>query len=135
VGLRGDRDDVAPVELVEFWAAGCAPSENCHRAVSALSHQVEGDVVVKSFDVWETPERTAEFEVLSLPTIILVVGGVERCRWIGRPATAAELAQRLAEQLDPVPASIRLAAAATPDHRRARRSLSSAFHRRPHHAH
>jgi thiol-disulfide isomerase/thioredoxin len=125
--------DVAPtaLELIEFWATGCGPSERSHEAVSALSDELGNDISVKSYDAWDTCEEVIRHGVVSVPTVILLAGGVERHRWIGRPTTKAQLAAMIAEQLDPAPAS--LCAAASTSRRRQHRPPP--WHHRPSHAH
>ena len=67
-------------ELLEFWATGCRQSLPCHRAVERLQTVNDIGMVVRSIDAWDAPVEVATHRVLRLPTLLLLVDGVERAR-------------------------------------------------------
>jgi len=79
-------DDVlrSPVPvLVEFWAARCGP---CRRLAPefARAAALTGDSArVFTLNVDEELDAARRFDVLTIPTTLLFVGGVERARVVG----------------------------------------------------
>lgn len=85
----------APV-LVDFWAEWCVP---CHM-VSPIVEEIgvekaEGLRVVK-LNIDDNPEVTRKYGVMSIPSLILFVGGEEVARVVGARGKDA-----LLKELDP----------------------------------
>jgi len=59
-------------------------------------------VTVATFDVWDEPEAVVEFEAMTHPTLILLVGGHERSRIAGS-ATKRQLLRKFLPYLHPDP--------------------------------
>lgn len=91
--IAGDR----PV-LVDFWAEWCNPCRMVAPVLEELAGQHPDKITVAKLNIDENPQTPANFDVMSIPTLILFKDGVEKKRIIGaRPKH--QLEQELAEYL------------------------------------
>jgi thioredoxin 1 len=60
--------------LVDFWAEWCGPC----RMLSPILEEIEKEtkILVGKLNVDENPEKTKEYSVVSIPTMVLFVDGV-----------------------------------------------------------
>jgi thioredoxin 1 len=65
--------------LLEFWAPGCKPCEKLVPVLDELSQRVR----VERVNADEDPDRAARYDVLSLPTCVLLVDGEPRGTVVG----------------------------------------------------
>jgi thioredoxin 1 len=84
--------------LVEFSARWCGPCKMLAPVLQALAAEQGEALQVGELDVDESPATTARHGVLSMPTLVLFVGGEERTRLVGARGKA-HLLQDLAEHL------------------------------------
>ena len=70
--------------VIDFWAAWCGPCKMMGPVVDQLSDELEGQVKVGKVNVDEQPELAAQFGVMSIPTIVKLVGGEEVKRSVGQ---------------------------------------------------
>jgi thioredoxin 1 len=61
--------------LVDFWAAWCAPCRAIAPHVEALADQYLGQVKVGKCDIDANPAVPSQFEVRSIPTLLMFKGG------------------------------------------------------------
>jgi len=61
--------------LVDFWAAWCAPCRAIAPHVEALADQYLGQVKVGKCDIDANPGVPSQFEVRSIPTLLMFKGG------------------------------------------------------------
>lgn len=69
VVLKSDK----PV-LVDFWAEWCGPCQRMGPVLDEISDTEDGFTVAK-LNVDENPERSQEFGIMSIPTMVLFQNG------------------------------------------------------------
>ena len=75
-------DSSIPV-LVDFLAAWCSPCKMIAPIVHELAGEYEGRVKVTKLDVDANPVVPGQFGVMSIPTLLLFVGGKPEKRLVG----------------------------------------------------
>ena len=84
--------------LVDFWAGWCPPCRWLDPVVEEIAAEQAGRLLVAKVDADENPGLVRRYGTLSLPSLLVFVGGVERARIVGaRPKgrLLAELAEFL----------------------------------------
>jgi len=76
--LRADR----PV-LVEFWAPWCGPCRMVTPMLEALARDHGRALKVVKVNVDENPGLASRYGAMSIPTMIVIMGGREADRWVG----------------------------------------------------
>ena len=69
--------------LVDFWAEWCVPCHMVSPVVEEIAQEKGDALSVAKLNVDDNPEVTKKFGVMSIPTLILFVGGEERARVVG----------------------------------------------------
>ena len=92
--ISGDK----PV-LVDFWAEWCGPCRMVGPIVEEIAGEHAEKLSVAKLNVDENPQTAMEYDVMSIPTLIVYQDGVEKKRIVGaRPKHA--LLQELEEFLN-----------------------------------
>ena len=81
--------------LVEFWAPWCGPCRMVAPAVERLSRELAGRLKVVKVNTDTDPELGRRFNVLGIPTLLLLDGGQPRDR-----VTGAMPAERIKQWLE-----------------------------------
>lgn len=71
------------VTLVDFYADWCGPCRMIAPIVEELSSELHGKATIAKLDIEKAQEVTAEYQVTSIPTIILFKDGKELKRIVG----------------------------------------------------
>ncbi len=81
--------------LVDFWATWCGPCRVLHPVLEEIDAERD-DLKIVSLDIDENSRTAAQYEVLSVPTMILFKDGQMVDRMVG-----AMPKRRLLKQLEP----------------------------------
>ena len=65
----------AGVALVDFWAAWCAPCREVSPLVDQLAEQFKGRVAFFRVNVDDNPKTSEAYDILSMPTLLLMKDG------------------------------------------------------------
>lgn len=80
--------------LVDFWAAWCGPCRMVGPIIEELSEDYQGKVKMTKLDVDANPQKSAQFGIRSIPTMMIFKDGQIVDTLIGampKPAIAARL--------------------------------------------
>ena len=83
--------------LVDFWAEWCGPCRMVGPILEEVAAEQDGISVAK-LNVDENPQSAMQYDVMSIPTLIVFQDGVEKKRLVGARSKAA-LLDELAEFL------------------------------------
>jgi thioredoxin 1 len=72
-----------PLALIDFWAAWCTPCRALEPTIEELASEFSGKVFIGKLDVDENPETAELFQVLSIPTLVIMKSGKEVDRIVG----------------------------------------------------
>ena len=89
--LKADK----PV-LVDFWAEWCVPCHMVSPVVEEIGVEKAEALRVAKLNIDDNPEVTRKYGVMSIPSLILFVGGEEVARVVGARGKDA-----LLKELDP----------------------------------
>ena len=76
---------------VDFWATWCGPCKMVAPVLAEIAADKAGQLTVAKLDVDANPETARNFDVVSIPTLILFKDGVPVKRIVGAKGKAALL--------------------------------------------
>jgi thioredoxin 1 len=71
------------VTLVDFYADWCGPCRMIAPIIEELSNELHGKATIAKLDIEKAQTTTAQFQVTSIPTVILFKDGKEVQRIVG----------------------------------------------------
>jgi thioredoxin 1 len=77
--------------LVDFWATWCGPCKMVAPVLEEIATERSGQLTVAKLDVDTNPETARDFQVVSIPTLILFKDGQPVKRIVGAKGKAALL--------------------------------------------
>ncbi|MFM9035590.1 MAG: thioredoxin [Mycobacterium sp.] len=77
--------------LVDFWAAWCGPCKMLAPVLEEIARDKAGSLMVAKVDVDANPVTARDFQVVSIPTLILFKDGKPVKRLVGAKGKAALL--------------------------------------------
>ena len=77
--------------LVDFWATWCGPCKMVAPVLEEIATEKAGELTVAKLDVDANPETARDFQVISIPTMILFKQGQPVKRIVGAKGKAALL--------------------------------------------
>ncbi|MGE0214861.1 thioredoxin [Mycolicibacterium sp.] len=77
--------------LVDFWATWCGPCKMVAPVLEEIAAEKAGTLTVAKLDVDENPATARDFQVVSIPTMILFKDGQPVKRIVGAKGKAALL--------------------------------------------
>ncbi len=77
--------------LVDFWATWCGPCKMVAPVLEEIATEKAGELTVAKLDVDANPATARDFQVVSIPTMILFKGGQPVKRIVGAKGKAALL--------------------------------------------
>ncbi|MGH2784966.1 MAG: thioredoxin [Actinomycetota bacterium] len=76
------RSSSTPV-LVDFWAEWCGPCHMVAPVLEEIASEKQGALTIAKLDIDENPDTARRFGILSIPSMLLFVDGVEKRRLVG----------------------------------------------------
>ena len=67
--------------LVDFWADWCGPCKMIAPALEEIGEELAGKVIIAKVDIMESSDSASQFDVRSIPLLVLFKGGKEVARW------------------------------------------------------
>lgn len=87
-------DDVLTSEtpvLVDFWATWCGPCKMVAPVLEEIASEHKGKLKIAKLDIDENPGTARDYQVMSIPTLILFEGGKPVKQIVGAKPKAALL--------------------------------------------
>jgi thioredoxin 1 len=81
--FKAEITDYSGVAMLDFWASWCGPCRVIAPAVEELATELKGTAKVAKIDVDQNTKLAKEFEIRSIPCLVLIKNGKEVDRKVG----------------------------------------------------
>lgn len=79
--------------LIDFWADWCGPCHMVAPVIDEIAGEQKEKLLVGKLDVDSNPETARRYGILSIPSMLLFVDGVEKVRIVGARGKAQILSE------------------------------------------
>lgn len=79
--------------LVDFWADWCGPCHMVAPVLNEIAGENKDKLTIAKLDVDANPEVSRRYGILSIPSMLLFVDGVEKVRIVGARGKAQILSE------------------------------------------
>ena len=86
--------------LVDFWAVWCGPCRAIAPHLDALADELDGKLKIVKLNIDENQQTPMQFQIRSIPTLLLFKDGKLADQLIGNPGSKAKLADFLGRHVD-----------------------------------
>jgi len=69
--------------LVDFWAEWCGPCKQIAPILEEIAKEKEGQITIAKLNVDDFPDIAGQFNVMSIPTMLLFDGGELKTKIVG----------------------------------------------------
>ena len=69
--------------LVDFWAEWCGPCHMVAPVLEEIANEKHGALTIAKLDIDANPDTARRYGILSIPSMLLFVDGVEKRRLVG----------------------------------------------------
>ncbi len=69
--------------VVDFWAAWCGPCKTVSPALESIAKEFKGKLLVIKINVDNKPHIAAQYQIQSIPTIMMFHKGTQKMRLVG----------------------------------------------------
>lgn len=69
--------------LVDFWASWCGPCRMMAPVIDEIAEEMQNSIKVGKVNIDENPDLAEKYEVMSIPTFLIIKNGQEVGRTIG----------------------------------------------------
>jgi thioredoxin len=85
--------------LIDFWAEWCGPCKMITPVLEDIAKEHAGRIQIAKLNVDDNPNIARRFEVMSIPTLLVISGGEVKKRLVGAKGKP-QLLEELAEFID-----------------------------------
>ncbi|UCE08812.1 MAG: thioredoxin [bacterium] len=69
--------------VVDFWSEWCGPCKMVSPALEKLAQELKGKIMVIKINVDKKPHISAQYQIQSIPTIMMFHKGTQKMRLVG----------------------------------------------------